>query len=353
MLNNGRSVVSEESYEAALDLIIERDFFPDLKQFKDENKSIFPELASSSSSSSSRLDGSTDDKLTPREEESLDEFLTRIVSEDDASFAELLERDRIRIRDKCKQFFFSQLQCEEREQIEFRRPRGLGPEGKNSLMYVPDGLEQEASVKPNILHRNTRIPQQLIESLNEKASLKVIQSEITKINVEAPEKFDVYGKTILDPHVGREYGLLSTPRAEQTNECTPMATQSTYLSTTAVSGTPGFRMKEASKRERIGLQLSEDIIRRKRNKQRAALKQTLNSPTPNNRHDLYSRGSHLSPAARSLLMRTLPSVRHADSIGLRRSYTPIRQGTPTPRAFQKPSANMPTSALLVSPSPTK
>ena len=344
MLKNRKAVISEERYEEALDIIIERDFFPDLKQFKDENRLLFPELVN-------KLDAN--DKLLPREDESLDEYLARVVSEDDASFAELLERDRERIREKCKQFYFSQIQYDEPEQIEFKTPKRLVVEGKNTLMYVPDGLEQDGSAKPNIRHGNTRISQDLIESLNEKASLKIIQSEITKVNVEVPEKFDVYGKTILDPHVGREYGLISTPSSESNIESSPMGSQTPFLSTATLSNTPGFRMKEASKRERIGIQLSEDIVRHKRNKRRAALKQAMHTPTPNTRNELYSRGLYLSPAARNLLKKTLPSTRNSDSIGLRSSYTPSFQGTPSVRAFKKPATDTPYSTNSVTPSPRK
>ena len=343
MLKNKKSVISEERYEEALDLIIERDFFPDLKQFKNENRSVFPELAN-------RFEDDINDRLLPGEEESLDTYLARIVSEDDASFAELLEKDRERIREKYKQFYFS-LDYDNPEEIDFKKPRRLVVEGRNTLMYVPDGVEQDGSVKPNIRHSNTRISQELIESLNEKASLKIIQSEITKINVEAPEKFDVYGKSILDPHVGREYGLISTPSSESNGESTPVASQSPYLSATTISSTPGFRMKEASKRERIGIRLSEDIVRNKRNRRRAALKHAMRS-TPNSRNDMYSRGLYLSPAARNLLNKTLPSTRDSDSIGLRSSYTP-KQGTPSVMVAKQRATDTPHSIASVTPSPRK
>ncbi|KAI6659304.1 DGCR14-like protein [Oopsacas minuta] len=325
-----KSVISEEKYEEALDTIIERDFFPDLKKFKDENRLLYPEFASS-------FDTNTRDKLSPRDGESLDEYLARIISEDDASFAELLQKDRERIREKCKEFFLGQIEHESPGQIEFKRPRDFTIGGKNSLMYVPEGIEQDSSARPNIRHENTRISKELIESLNDKAGLRVIQSELTKTRVEIPEKVDLYGKTILDPHVGREYGLISTPRTDD------ISTPTRSFSTPTLANTPGFKMKEASKREQIGIQLSEDIVRNKRNKRRAALRQAMHSLTPNTKNDLYSRGLYLSPAAKNLLKRTIPSARDSDSIGLRSSYTPNLQNTPSVRGFKKPPTDTPYS----------
>ena len=320
-----KTVISEEKYEEALDTIIERDFFPDLKELKEENSLLFLGLANS-------CDEGITDKLSPRENESLDEYLARVISEDDASFAELLQKDRERIREKCRQFFLGQIKHDISDQIEFKKPKNFALEGQNSLMYVPDGLEQDSITRPNIRHGNTRISKELIESLNEKTSLKVIQSELTKNRVEGPNKVDLYGKTILDPHVGREYGLVSTPRSNTERDD---YSASRPYSTPTLANTPGFTMKEASKRERIGIQLSDEIGKKKRDKKRAALRHAMHNLTPNTRNEMYSRGLYLSPAAQNLLKRTVPSTRDSDNIGLRSSYTPNMQNTPSIRGFKK------------------
>ena len=319
-----KTVISEEKYEEALDTIIERDFFPDLKELKEENSLLFPGLTNG-------CDETVEDELIPRENESLDEYLARVISEDDASFAELLQKDRELIRERCKQFFLGQIKQETSDQIEFKKPKNFALEGQNSLMYVPEGLEQDGIIKPSIRHENTRISKELIESLNEKAGLKVIQSELTRNRVEAPNKVDLYGKTILDPHVGREYALISTPRSKGDRDD---YSSSRPYSTPALANTPGFTMKEASKRERIGIQLSEDIGKKKRDKRRAALRHAMHL-TPNTRSEMYSRGMYLSPAAQNLLKMTVPSARDSDNIGLRSSYTPNMQTTPSIRELKK------------------
>lgn len=332
-----KSVISEEKFEEALDTIIERDFFPDLKELKEENNLLFPGYANG-------CDEGMENKLSPRENESLDQYLARVISEDDASFAELLQKDRERIRERCRQFFLGQIKHQASDQIEFKKPKNFALEGQNSLMYVPEGLEQDNIIKPNVRHANTRISKELVDSLNEKASLKVIQSELTKNRTEAPNKVDLYGKTILDPHVGLEYGLISTP--DRDGNSTP----SRPYSTPTLANTPNFTMKEASKRERIGIQLSEDIGRKKRDKRRAALRQAMHNLTPNTRNEMYSRGLYLSPAAQNLLKRTVPSTSDSDNIGLRSSYTPNLQNTPSIRGFKKPLDNT-SGSTVVTPSP--
>ena len=334
-----KRVVTEESYEAALDNIIERDFFPDLKEIKERNNQI--------PGYSSKRESEVDPDVLPHEGESLDQYLAKTVSEDDASFKELIEKDKARIREKCEWFYNLESTDDESKQIEFKKPNRLLMQGRNALMYVPDGIEQDDLTKPNILHVNTRISQEVTNSLNDKANHRLIQIESCRRVIEAPEKVDINGKTILDPHVGREYGLIPTPNPTTEDAYVTHITSGTPRS---ICNTPGFRMKESSKREQIGIKLSEDIVKNKRDKRKAALKQAMSSLTPNTRGDLFKRGGYLSPAARELLKRT--SMNDSDSIGLRSSYTPSLHRVSSLRDCKNGNTNTPASSILT-PTPNK
>jgi len=177
-----------------------------------------------------------EDKKVKKEDMRLDSFLSKYHSEDDASFSELVEKDQQKHREK-----YSWLHIKEKEQnleskeqqlaitgsehassnmkaIEYR-PAGVKTwsyTAKNSLMYIPEGLEvsvQEAlqtTAKPReIVHENTRLSKEFLTKTRNKFSGV---SNISKKDA-VPEKVGVDGLVMNssdDPKVNG-YGFVATP----------------------------------------------------------------------------------------------------------------------------------------------
>lgn len=163
-----------------------------------------------------------DDAETDRSSLCLDQFLNRYESEDDSSFAEMLvkskevhEQKHAWLHDKEKEY--AKLTSDNKLALpENKRHAGLNSwtyTAKNSLMYVPDGVDssavekvQEAVRNREIIHSNTRLPPQFVHKCHH-------TSDQTKKPTQ--EKVDVDGKALASktPEVDG-YGFLSTPKIQ-------------------------------------------------------------------------------------------------------------------------------------------
>ena len=185
-------------------------------------------------SHSSQLE-ETQNKKLKKEDMRLDSFLSKYQSEDDASFSELVEKDQQKHREK-----YSWLYNKEEEQnvevekqlaltdsegasmqmkaIEYR-PAGVDSwsyTAKNSLMYVPEGMEvsvREALKnvpKPReIVHENTRLSKEFLA----KAQKTFTGSSNLSKKDAVPEKVGVDG-VIANPNDApkvKGYGFVATP----------------------------------------------------------------------------------------------------------------------------------------------
>ena len=186
-----------------------RDFFPDLDKLEQEV---------TGEASSDRRDVDTPELR-------LDQFLNRYESEDDASFAEILTKNSEIHRQKYawlhKQEEQARLCAAEKLAIksssdsEESGSRQAGVDSwtytaKNSLMYIPDGVESSAvesieksNTTRKIRHCNTRLPEQFVHKVPNLNTKKPVQ-----------EKVGVDGKipTVDNSPRVNDYGFLSTPQ---------------------------------------------------------------------------------------------------------------------------------------------
>lgn len=174
-------------------------------------------------------------KKTKKEDMRLDSFLSKYQSEDDASFGELVEKDQQKYREK-----YSWLHHKEQEQnaaaekqlaltdsegtsmqmkaIEYR-PAGVDSwsyTAKNSLMYIPDGMEVSVKEalknvpKPRaIVHENTRLSKEFLA----KAQSTFAGSNNLSKKDAMPEKVGVDG-LVMNPNDApkvKGYGFVATP----------------------------------------------------------------------------------------------------------------------------------------------
>lgn len=190
---------------------------------------------------SNQVDGPPDTKKQKIEDgKSLDQFLSKYQSEDDASFGEIMEIAAEEHRQKHawlyakEKEYHSALPLESSEQklaitdgsndqkIE-HRPAGLNSwkyTAKNTLMYVPDGVEQstkeqvEGAIKGReIIHSNTRLSKEFIRKTQAKLA-KVSEEEETGVSKGKSDKIGVDGKTLgpnETPSVNG-YGFVATPQ---------------------------------------------------------------------------------------------------------------------------------------------
>ncbi len=274
--------------------IVRRDFFPDLERLEKE------------------VEGETDtgveledcNKATTLR---LDEFLSQYESEDDASFTDMLAKASELHRQKHawlhKQEEQLKLSAEEKpaiadtaESAKTNRRAGLDSwayTAKNSLMYIPDGVERSAvesiqgsNLTRKIIHPNTRLPEQFIQKYRHSSNFE------TKKPVQ--DKVGVDGKVLTvdeSPKVNG-YGFLSTPQIKPGMYwhrqrklvsyccCTHLGVDSSPLMTWgSIEGTPvrldsdsipgpSFKMPKIPTRERIALKLADQVAKTSRERRK-------------------------------------------------------------------------------------
>lgn len=133
---------------------------------------------------------------------SLDKFLAKNTSEDNASFEKIMEESKLRIREKYAWLFEAEENCENEqekklalpsceEQVKIAlddKPYNLDSwtyKSRNALMYVPKGvelsakelIERNAKKEREIKHENTRFTHDPFDSASCKQSLSEAASE--------------------------------------------------------------------------------------------------------------------------------------------------------------------------------
>lgn len=166
----------------------------------------------------------TDNAETDKSSLSLDQFLNRYESEDDSSFTEMLvkskemhDRKHSWLHDKEQEY--AKLTSGDKLALPgSERRAGLNSwtyTAKNSLMYVPDGVESSAVEKVQkvtrnreIVHPNTRLPPQFVNKC---------QHNLDHTKKPPQEKVGVDGKILSVETEINGYGFLSTPQIQPGN----------------------------------------------------------------------------------------------------------------------------------------
>ncbi|CAH8550421.1 unnamed protein product [Heterobilharzia americana] len=293
----------------------------------------------------------------------LDKYMANNTTEDDASFAELIEESEKKQRIKLTPFFPS-LQCATPvssfgvcqfiKQVPLDGPKPLalpgatnvvGPRititGNNAVHFNPDGVSQTKeelleflSKERKIVPANTRFKRPFSVSLEKKRTVKhLLAAKLGRVGVNGLEMNSPYGTPqasgykFLDsspspltmfPHTPlMTWGELdSTPFRLDDNEMTP----------SVVSGGPTFRIPSPSQREQLAHQLADKASRQRVRGRLEAVKRMQSAASSPSR-------SLLSPAALRLLTSSSSFINH--EINSRPSTGTGRVGGQTNSPFPK------------------
>ncbi|KAG7476717.1 hypothetical protein MATL_G00085900 [Megalops atlanticus] len=427
--NVKRKVLDEDTYIESLEKIIQRDFFPDVTKLRaqkeyleaEENgelermREIAIKYGSSLTKSTPRSSvpyvtpatfetpegrpgspTSSHSKLRPRpaeegnkegeeEEEkelpSLDRFLAKTTSEDNASFEQIMELAKDKEKLRHAWLYEAEAEFKQRHEDNLALPSSAqqaiesGKAGvetweykaKNALMYYPEGVKDNDTVfkKPReVLHKNTRF----VGDPFSKALSKTQLQQAAALNAQFKQgKVGPDGKelTAHDSPKVNGYGFEGTPSPAPGVAESPLMTWGEIESTPfRLDGSdtpyvernhgPSFKIPEPGRRERLGLKMANEAAAKNRAKKQEALRkvtENLASLTPKGLNPA------LSPALQRLVNRT--SSKYTDK-ALRASYTPSPAhlgtasktplggtatpgGTPTPRNVRTPAPQDPAS----------
>ncbi|XP_026884627.2 splicing factor ESS-2 homolog isoform X1 [Electrophorus electricus] len=325
--------------------------------------------------------GSKDGKEEEKEFPSLDCFLAKTTSEDNASFQQIM--DMAKERDKLKHAWLYEAEAEfkQRHEENLALPSsetqalestkaGLETweyKAKNSLMYYPEGVKDETVFKKprEVMYRNTRFDvdpfcKALNKSQIQQAAALNAQFKLGKVGPD--------GKELL-PHGSPKvngYGFEGTPSPAPGVCESPLMTWGEVESTPfRLDGSdtpivernmgPSFKIPEPGRRERLGLKMANEVAAKNRAKKQEALRkvtENLASLTPKGLSP-----AALTPALQRLVSRS--SSKYTDK-ALRASYTPspshrslgsktplggaaTPSGTPTPTKHRTPGTQDPAS----------
>ncbi|XP_041059530.1 splicing factor ESS-2 homolog isoform X2 [Carcharodon carcharias] len=399
---NGRSkkrILDEESYIGNLEEIIQRDFFPDVEKLRAQREYLeaeesgdmekmreitikygsslrkpnsetpaayltpasfeTPEVVPGSPSSQSKTgqDGgpAADEEGDRRKEEkelpTLDTFLGRSTSEDNASFNQIIEIAEERNKIKHAWMYEAEEGSKQRREEMLMLPSAevhaivVGKAGvetweykaKNVLMYYPEGVkDDELFKKPReVVHKNTRFQGDPFSRALSKSQLQ----QAAALNAQFKQgKVGPDGKELIpqeSPKVNG-YGFVGTPSPAPGVNDSPMVTWGEIEGTPFrlessesphVDRTPGpaFKILEPGRRERLGLKMVNEVAAKNRTKKQEALRKATQSLVSLSPHGI---SPVMSPALQRLVNRT--TSKYTDR-ALRASYTPTPAHKRTPQ----------------------
>uniref|UniRef100_A0A452I137 Uncharacterized protein n=1 Tax=Gopherus agassizii TaxID=38772 RepID=A0A452I137_9SAUR len=394
-----KRILDEESYIESLEKIIQRDFFPDVEKLRAQKEYLeaeesgdlekmrqiaikfgsslgkwsrespapyvtpatfeTPEVHPGTSSLLNKPkigikaaeEGEVEKEQSKDTLPSLDSFLIKHTSEDNASFEQIMEVAKEKEKARHSWLYeaeeeFAQRRLEnlalpsaEQQALESGKA-GLETwayKAQNSLMYYPPGVPDEDDVfkKPReVVHRNTRF---LRDPFSQAVSKSQLQ-QAAALNAQYKQgKVGPDGKELIpqeSPKVNG-YGFVATPSPAPGVNDSPLMTwgeiESTPLrvdgsETPYVDRTPGpaFKILEPGRRERLGLKMANEAAAKNRAKKQEALRRVTE-----NLANLTPKGLSpaMSPALQRLVNRT--ASKYTDK-ALRASYTPspAHPGTP-------------------------
>ncbi|XP_065663372.1 splicing factor ESS-2 homolog [Hydra vulgaris] len=378
-----QKILDEEEYLTILEKIVERDFYPELTKLKlrlhylnaletddveklreiqlqleretpcaerKETPRTF-DIKLKEEDSLSNIDKDKNQKL------SLDSFLLKNTSEDNASFEKIMEITRKKHREKYAWLFEKQEEQEAREILALTLPKSNEEQLKalenlssnvetwkyvprNALMYTPDGVDlsleefikKKGEAQQVIRHENTRFKSDPFDSAASHASLVRATQDLSSLRKKT-------GKVGVDGHLEHQnvtptvqgYGFVATPSPAPGVDASPLMTwgeiEGTPLrldATPLSNNVPSFKIPEPPRREMLAHSLAEKASkqhREKRKKAFAAATASLFSPKNSPRQGMLTseRLEKLSPAAQKLLK---AGVRVGTDKSLQASYSP-------------------------------
>ncbi|XP_069817232.1 splicing factor ESS-2 homolog [Dendropsophus ebraccatus] len=383
-----KKVLSEETYIQNLQKIIQRDFFPDVEKLRAQKEYLEAEesgdlekmrqiaikigtsgrcsresplpyvtpatfetpagVPGTPSFASKNKDGEegVNEKTEEDGEElpSLDNFLSRHTSEDNASFEQIMEVAKEKERAKNAWLYEAEEEYKERLQqnlalpsVEMQAIQGVKAgldtweyKTHNSLMYYPEGVPDNDAIfkKPReVVHKNTRFQKDPFSQALSKTQLQ----QAAALNAQYKQgKVGPDGKELIpqeSPKVNG-FGFVATPSPAPGVDDSPLMTWGEVESTPFrldgsetpyLEKTPGpsFKILEPGRRERLGLKMANEAAAKNRAKKQEALRrvtENLASLTPKG-----GLSPSMSPALQRLVNRT--SSKYTDK-ALRASYTP-------------------------------
>jgi len=245
---------------------------------------------------------------------------------------------------------------------------------KNTLMYVPDGVDltyeeqmEQAKKERVIKHANTRFNPEALNALQSTTANRTqtagqtnhlnvgMLKPITKVGIDGKEAVketpNVRGYSFVDaspsPMPGRLAGDESPMMTWGEIESTPFRLDPTGLTPARLTGGPEFKIPDIPEREKIALNLEEQVNAARRKKKTDAIKQmqrNLASPSRNS-PSISDRINNMSPAAQRLLSSKV-NLKSLTPSPL--SRTTQSSGMDTPSPFSAPK-----SPFLQSPSASK
>ncbi|XP_049594171.1 splicing factor ESS-2 homolog [Syngnathus scovelli] len=379
-----QKVLNEEDYIESLEKIIQRDFFPDVtklqaqKDYLDAEESgdlermreisirygkskntpqssapyVTPASfetpvgrAGSPSFSTRGADAESvaGDKREEKELPSLDSFMAKNTSEDNASFEQIMELAEDKEKMKHAWLYEAEAEFKQRHEQNLALPQaekaalecvkaGLETweyKAKNALMYYPEGVKDDDALfkKPReVVHKNTRFTgdpfsRALNKSQIQQAAALNAQFKQGKVGPDGKELIAHESPTV------NGYGFERTPSPAPGVAESPLMTWGEIESTPfRLDGSdtpyaernhgPSFKIPEPGRRERLGLKMANEAAAKNRAKKQEALRkvtENLASLTPK------GLSPALTPALQRLVNRT--SSKYTDK-ALRASYTP-------------------------------
>ena len=342
-------VLEEEVYVEKLSSIVERDYFPDLKALREQNEVDPTEDAISGDCV---VESEVDPNLT------LDKFVNKYTSEDNASFEEMIEEVKKK-EEKNHPWLFKDEEegrrqqqgmltlpsVEEQAAIEDRptAPITWPFTNLNTVMYHPEGAElteAEKDVlgrKPQVIKENTRFQSNPFNSTLSKQAIK--EASISQAQ-QQEGKIGPDGKIVSVPIVS---GYSIVPTTPVHVPSTPLMTWGEIegtpkrLDPSTPGDTPHFRLPDVPAREALGHSLAERVAQRSREKKRKALEGLAQSTKSKTGTSAFDKLAQMSPAAQRLAANKLGiTPRRYEKLAL--SFSPRVSSTPSTPIFSKSPA---------------
>lgn len=399
-------VLEEELYINGIAKIIERDFFPDLEKLKVQNdfleatenkdyarlRQITQKYSggcrpptepyaspatfdtptmdrpySPAAPDKSQKSNQSENQEAPKEKDitdnqSLDSFLSKHTSEDNASYDRVIAlEDRRRCAKLTDQFEAEitagaladaalRLPSIEEQADQTDRPKELDTwryQALNYIMYVPEGgKSQKPPPKPELQHQNTRLRADPFDhAKNQETITAIAKTQVATVSGRIGVDGTCVGKG------QKEYDFVSTPSPRPGDG----PDQSPLMTWGEIEGTPfrldggdtplpgvgagaAYHMLEGGTRERIGLELAEKVAKKRR-----PTTPRITAVTPSFRTNT-ERIASMSPAARKLAAKHLKSPRHK----LTPNYLGIFSHAATPK-LPKTRTPTPQRSLVATP----